>query len=561
MLPAFPVLLAGIAAGAQERSVPELYAAGEEVHWVFEQRGSRIGACGSVYAGEVDLPGLPRAHAFQSWVELVTTTPDGPLTQRSTTDLWTDAAGRPRRLAFRLSVSDVFAGIEAAFEGGRVEARVRQGPSETVQTIDVPAGSFVLANNFLGHLELAVALGTAEGGEARLPMLSVNTLRPFELALEPSDASPAEGAERVLRDSLGELLHLDGAGRLVRVEIPAQGLVLRRTSEPFARFAIEVPGVPAPAADLPREEVVVEAGEARIAGAITRPPGAAAQRLPAVLFLSGSGAQDRDGRGAGLDVGTHEILDRLTREGFLVLRVDDRGAGATVAPLDGVDYDALVADARACVRFLRARPDVDPERIVLVGHSEGGITAPILAAEEPGIAAVVLLAAPGRGVGELLVEQLSRERRRAGATETELEAFAAEVRAFLARVGAGEPVEREGLAPELQAFLPAQAWLADHVRLDPLAALARVRCPVLVLQGEEDIQVSAERDAPRLVAALAAAGHEDHELVVLSGLDHLFKRTVGERSSPLDYLKARPVDPGFLDVLVGWLRPRVLAPR
>ncbi|NOT31539.1 MAG: hypothetical protein HOP15_13915, partial [Planctomycetes bacterium] len=106
------------------------------------------------------------------------------------------------------------------------------------------------------------------------------------------------------------------------------------------------------------------------------------------------------------------------------------------------------------------------------------------------------------------------------------------------------------------AFIPGRHWFKSHLGRDPLAPLAAVRCPLLILQGGRDVQVSAERDAPKILTALDAAGHEDHELHVFPVLDHLFKRA-GERPSELDYLKSRPVDAEFLDALVAWLKARL----
>jgi hypothetical protein len=185
------------------------------------------------------------------------------------------------------------------------------------------------------------------------------------------------------------------------------------------------------------------------------------------------------------------------------------------------------------------------------------MSAPILAASEP-VAAVVLLAAPGRPLNALLREQLLYARELAGATPGELEAFGQEIDGFLEAIARGDQLAAEGIPPELAAFLPARAWLESHLALDPLANVKRVRQPVLILQGAKDIQVSAERDTPLLVLALEEAGHADHELHVFPTLDHLFKKSPGERSSGLDYLLARPVDAEFLDVLAAWLRARLI---
>jgi pimeloyl-ACP methyl ester carboxylesterase len=208
------------------------------------------------------------------------------------------------------------------------------------------------------------------------------------------------------------------------------------------------------------------------------------------------------------------------------------------------------------VRYLLARPDVDPERVAVLGHSEGGLSAPVLAAEEP-LAAIVLLAAPGRPIEDLLREQFLFAKRRAGARKAECERFEAELDSFLDAIGKGEEIDPEGTLPELAAFLPARAWLASHLGRDPLPFLKKVRCPILILQGAKDVQVSAERDTPRLAAALDEAKHPDHETQVFPTLDHLFKQA-GDPPSELDYLRSRPVDPAFLDALVAWLRERLM---
>jgi hypothetical protein len=222
--------------------------------------------------------------------------------------------------------------------------------------------------------------------------------------------------------------------------------------------------------------------------------------------------------------------------------------------MEDLTFDDLVADGRRVLRYLRARPDVDPERVALLGHSEGGVSAPILAAEG-GVAAVVLLAAPGRPIDVLLREQLLAGRAAAGATAAELERFGAEMDAFLAAVAAGTPPPAAGLAPELALFLSRHAWLRSHVGRDPLAVLARLTAPVLVLQGARDVQVLADKDAPALAGALAS--HPDHEVRVFPTLDHLFK-VASDPPSSLDYLRARPVDAEFLEVLSAWLTARLV---
>lgn len=528
--------------------LPGPYRVGQEACWRVEQDGKRIGECLARYEGEVTLGSL-RTHSFREEVRLELPAPGGKLEQRLTMDLWTNAAGRPLRFDFRSQLAEARSAVEGVFAAGKAELTVLQGPIAKNSSVPVAADAFVLANNFVGQIELVLALTPVEESRS-VTLFSVNVAQAFPYVLRRVEDLP-DGA--ILEDSLGERLHFV-AGRLERIEIQAQKIVFQRVDERVEHFTIERPAPPGTGDDFEREEVTIVDGEVSLAGTLTRKQGAGG-RLPALTFLSGSGAQDREGYAGGIDLGTHEILDRLTREGFLVLRVDDRGAGQSTGPVENLTFDDLVADGRRALGFLRARDDVDPARIALLGHSEGGVSAPILAAEG-GIAALVLLAAPGRPLEVLLREQLLAGREAAGSGAEELARFGDEIDGFLEAVARGETLAPGGVPPELAAFLPARAWLASHLGRDPLPVLARVRCPVLVLQGARDVQVQAEHDTPALLRALGAARHPDFESRVFPALDHLFKRA-SDPPSELDYLESRPVDPEFLDVLASWLRARL----
>jgi pimeloyl-ACP methyl ester carboxylesterase len=542
---------------ARAQDVASLRRAGDTAVWAFEQAGQRIGQCASVYEGEVELAGL-RAHHFREQVVLRIDTPSGPFEQRYRCELWIDARARPLRMRLEAAVGDSYSSVEATFAAGKAEAAIFQGGKERKLTLDVAPDAYLLCNNFLSQLELALAFEMpAEGEPRKLNLFSGNSLQGLTYEVEHvGPLAESEGGPGVkLSDSLGETLSLDAAGRLIACEVAGQQLVLRRVVEPVEPLALERPAA-RPRPELDREDVRIQYGDVSLAGTLTRPPGAEG-KLPGVFFVSGSGGQDRDGFASGIDLGTHEILDRLTLEGFAVLRVDDRGVGESTGPTEDLDLDDLVEDARQCALFLQARADVDAARIVLIGHSEGAVTVPILAADMEGIAAIVLLAAPGRSVFDILVEQLLAGKRAEGAQAAELEAFERRAREFLVALAAGGQIERAGLPPELEYFLDARAWLASHAKVDPVANLAKLTCPILLLQGERDIQVSAERDARPLAAALTASEHPDFELVLYPELDHLFKRTQGEKPSGLDYLKDRPVDSEVLDKLAVWLRARV----
>ncbi len=542
---------------AAERTLAQRYRAPEKSLWVFEADGARIGEHASHYLGRDDLAG-PSAHHFRGWVRLSAPGP-GNVQVRFCADLWTDDHGHPLRFEQQTQVGETYAKVELAFEGGKAKAHIVQGTSKRDVEVKADPATLLLANNFVSHIELALAL-IEPGRDASTPMFSGNTLQPLAYKLtakgkfeDERDGKKLAGEEYM--DSLGERLRVVD-GRLVEVVIASQKIVIRRSDEPFEPFTISPPVARAATDDFDGEDVRIARGEGSIAGRITKPKGAQG-RLPALFFVSGSGVQDRDGMSNGIDIGTHEILDRLTREGFLVLRADDRGAGESSPPPENMSYLDLVGDARACVEFLARRDDVDPKRIVLVGHSEGGETVPLLAVENPSIAAVVLMAAPGRSVIDIMVEQNRMALEKSGVKGAELEKQLGEVTALLRRLASDEIIDPSSLPEDQRDLLAQRAWIQGHARQDPIATIRKVRCPVLILQGAKDFQVSLERDARALEGALKDARHPDFELHVFPGLDHLFKRSPGETSELADYTKDRRVDGEFLDAVCAWLRPRL----
>lgn len=295
--------------------------------------------------------------------------------------------------------------------------------------------------------------------------------------------------------------------------------------------------------------------------------------FPAVFFISGSGPQDRHGFGpgtkpgaAGLDLGTWEILDAMAGAGFAVLRVDDRGTGATPVGPAGINpvevgYQALVSDARSCVRWLRQRPEVDPKRVFIVGHSEGGITAPLLAGEaDLGLAGIACLAGCGRNFYDVIYEQVSEAMK--GQSAAMREANLKVQKELMDAIKAGREPDF-GIVPKALWGRPdvvaSRKWMREHFNLDTEAMHKRVTCPVFVANGERDIQVSAERDARLLAARLAQGRCKDVTLKLYADLDHLFKACGGRESSLKMYEEKRPVDAAFLSDLLAWLKQRLAA--
>jgi pimeloyl-ACP methyl ester carboxylesterase len=278
------------------------------------------------------------------------------------------------------------------------------------------------------------------------------------------------------------------------------------------------------------------AGNATLAGTLTVPQGKGP--FPAVVLIHGSGPINRDG-----DVFGHKTLlvlaDHLSRHGIAVLRYDKRGVGKSTGTRKDATMLDLAADAEAAVRFLRTRPEVDARRLGVVGHSEGGLIAPLLASRDPALAFAVMLAGPGIRGERLLVEQqallaaargvpaaiVARER---ALNETLFAAMTAAPDLAGARREAtrilGDAEKRGEMPAGTAASLVEQfgtPWFVGLMRYEPAPVLQAVRQPVLVLNGERDLQVPAAMDLAAIRVALQ--GNPRAVVKEMPGLNHLFQ--------------------------------------
>ncbi|MFO0982343.1 MAG: alpha/beta fold hydrolase [Planctomycetota bacterium] len=561
MTPFHPWLVMLLLAGDPLPTIAQSFRPGEQSVWVMELAGVPIGQHWSRYEGVVDVGGV-KLHHFTSAVRLKTASPLGEVSQKQRSDLWTDDRGHVLKADLQLDIGGSYSRVEITVAGKQASAHITQGPSARDVSVPVPADPYALANNFVAQIELVLRLNPLAAGQAATHQLfSSNVLQtvPFTVrwlkqATETIDGAAVTGA--LLSDSLGEELLIDADGKLARLSIPSQSFVVRRTAQAAEAIEIRPPEQALLSDRFATEEVSIAHQDVKLAGTLARAKGSTGKR-PAILFVSGSGPQDRNGFASGIDLGTHEILDRLTESGFVTLRVDDRGVGASTGPTKDLTFDDLLEDALACVDFLLARGDLDTSRIAVIGHSEGGLTAMLLAHERPALKAIVLMAAAGRSIIDVLKEQKAWALDSAGVKDPARAAELLVHARFLELACSNAEIEPSDVRVDYRPALSARAWLQSHARRDPIAALEQVACPVLIMQGEKDIQVSAERDAKRLAAALDRTHRADHELHVFAGLDHLFKRVPGATSQLADYLQQRPVDQEFLDTLVHWLQSKL----
>ncbi|MFO7529536.1 MAG: alpha/beta fold hydrolase [Marinobacter sp.] len=311
------------------------------------------------------------------------------------------------------------------------------------------------------------------------------------------------------------------------------------------------------------EEVTFENGDITLGGTLTIPEGDGP--FPAFVLISGSGAQNRDEEIFGFKI-FGKIADHFTRSGIAVLRYDDRGVGASTGDLSESTSAELAGDVSAAVDLLLTRPEIDPDNIGLLGHSEGGIIAPMVANQRDDIAMLILLAGTALPGEEIIYQQIELLSRAEGLSEEEIEeALETQRRYFeaLLRDGDWEAIKeelREQITDQVNALPAAQkeaignledyidtvyqqqvgtlesAWYLFFLTYDPATALEEITIPVLGIFGGLDLQVPYEMNAPAMEAALERAGNENVTILTYPEANHLFQEANTGSTSEYAYL-------------------------
>jgi hypothetical protein len=312
-----------------------------------------------------------------------------------------------------------------------------------------------------------------------------------------------------------------------------------------------------------------------LAGTLTVPDGAGP--FPAVVLVTGSGPEDRDET----VFGHHPfrvLADHLARHGIASLRYDDRGVARSTGDYAHATTADFADDAAAAARFLAARPEIARGRVGVVGHSEGGAIAPIVASRDHDVAFVVLLSAPGVRGDSLLILQ-SRALLTASGAPPGLIAQAAMMnhRLYGAVAGARDSAEAmtraRAAAEELVASVPgnqqaalraqltaavpplATPWMRYFMTYDPRPVLRSLRVPVLALGGSLDLQVPPRENLAAIDSALAAGKNPDHTVVTLPNLNHLFQ--TARTGLPNEYPALEETfAPAALDAVTDWITKR-----
>jgi len=328
-----------------------------------------------------------------------------------------------------------------------------------------------------------------------------------------------------------------------------------------------------------QEEVTFQNGDVTLAGTLTLPEKEGA--CPAVILITGSGPQNRDEEIFGFKP-FRLIADHLTRNGIAVLRCDDRGIGGSTGDIATSTTADFATDVETAVTFLRARKDIDTTHIGLIGHSEGGLVAPIVAAKDPQIAFIVLLAGPAYRGDTIILAQLARIMKAGGADEGTIQSQLTMQRKVFATLQSDQGwdelrAEMEAQFKEQIGVLPEEQrksisnvdelmktrvdaslagvktpWFRYFATYDPAPALSKLTTPVLALFGELDTQVPADMNKQGMKDAFKKGGVRDFTIKVMTKANHLFQSAT--TGAPDEYPKLeKKFVPGFLELITSWI--------
>lgn len=358
---------------------------------------------------------------------------------------------------------------------------------------------------------------------------------------------------------------------------------LESASDPITKIK---PQTPKPPFSYLSEEVSYrnEEQQIQLAGTLTKP--SSGNGFPVVLLITGSGPQDRDET-----IGLHKpfavMADQLTKAGIAVLRVDDRGMGKSTGDFQSATSENFASDVMAGIAYLKTRTDIDHARIGLMGHSEGGVIAPYVAARSKDVAFIIMLAGPAvggkatmyyQGVEKLLAALSKPNRDAYGKLYTAMFALSADTAAanhserFITQTYRNwkqqQPdsiiqnlvhgSDEQMISAYVRGFSGFKSpWWKFFLAYDPAKDLEKIRIPVLALNGEKDEQVDPKANLSLIRQILTGNHNKDFKTVEVPGVNHLFQHCK-QCGSIQEYLALEETfDPATLALITGWITERV----
>ncbi len=454
-----------------------------------------------------------------------------------------DAAAK-RILRYRCDLDA--GGTRARFRAtsGETGWKLDAGPADApapAATKDLPktSGDVVIDNNFASHLDLFCrGLALEPGGTASNTVIVPQALQAMTMKTSRlADADAATARYRLeLANTVVELDCRKSDGALLEGRVPLQNATYRRKGY--------VPPKREEAVDDRERTVAVKGPAGELAGVLTVPR--SERPVSAMLMLSGSGPNDRD-ETIGPNKPFRDLARGLADRGIASLRFDKRTVTIKDPSRSSTLRDEYVVDALEALRVLRAAPGIDAARVFVLGHSLGTIAAPLVAKEGEGVRGLVLMAGPARPTDVLILDQVARQMQIAGQDAATIAKQTEELRAAFERIK-----RPDADAPPLMGA-PAAYW-RDVLRYDLTSMVAGASIPVLVLQGEKDVQISKELDFEALRKKVGDAGGRV-SYRSFPGLNHLFMQVDGE-STGAEYGIPGHVDPAVVAAIADWVMAR-----
>lgn len=300
-------------------------------------------------------------------------------------------------------------------------------------------------------------------------------------------------------------------------------------------------------------------------------------KFPAVVLITGSGAQNRDE-----EIFNHKpflvISDFLTKNGYAVLRFDDRGVGESESNHSIATTFDFAEDVRAAIKYLKARNEVDKNKIGLIGHSEGAMIASIVASESDDVAFIILMAGPGLPGDSILYLQTELIYRAEGQSEEQIHEILDELREvysilksdidesemkeilkskYQQRFDKMSDEEKQRFGDlntymEMEIRIATSPWFRAFLKFDPRPILEKVKCPVLAVIGEKDLQVPPKENLPAIEDALKRGGNKNFKVTELPNLNHLFQTSQFGTISEYGIIE-ETMSPQALETMLNWL--------
>ena len=447
--------------------------------------------------------------------------------------------------------------LKTTFADNEATSAIVQTGQQGTLSHKVSTATVALPNNFYSAYEaLALRLqNTAVGGT-----IPVYVAPQAELAVRVERITPRRIETPTTRHELRQFdlvfpnpggplnveVWIDARGRLARLTIPVASLSVVRDDLSTVLARLDSYSHPRD------EELFIPANGFNLAATIT-PPTGLVEKAPVVILLSGSGPQDRDETVFGIPI-LGQVAGRLSDAGFFVVRYDKRGVGQSGGRIESTSLDAYAEDARAVLNWVRQRRGIDKDRVALVGHSEGGAVAMLLAGRARGdIRAIGLLAAPGdTGRGITLAQQQHALNRANESEDSKREKVALQNR-LMDAVMTGKGWET--VPPELRRQADT-LWFRSWLSYNPADTMRRTNQPIFIIQGTLDTQIPpAQADAlEKMGQARKGEASRTVRKVLVPGVNHLLVPAATGEVDEYGSLPDKNVSPAITDPLIAWLQ-------